>query len=186
MKVFDLRLDLLKEYENNPRFNENAVEKVIESIKEFGFKVPIIIDKENTIIAGHTRYKAAKELGIEKVPCLIADDLSPEQVKAFRLADNKVSEYSTWDEGKLYDELMELQTMNFNIESFGFNTSELTTTTGDNLENEDDSEHEINPESNFNYKEQYGVIVMCKNEAEQEEIYTRLLEEGYECKVVAT
>lgn len=71
MKVFDLRLDLLNEYENNPRFNDEAVGKVAESIKEFGFKVPIIIDKSNTIIAGHTRYKAAKQLGLKKVPCML-------------------------------------------------------------------------------------------------------------------
>lgn len=184
LNVKEISIDLLQEYENNPRFNDNAVDKVMESIKEFGFKVPIIIDKDNVIIAGHTRYKAAKELGLEKVPCLIADDLTPEQVKAFRLADNKVSEFSSWDQDKLYSELMELQTMDFNIESFGFESSGIsTTTTGNELE---ESDGDINPDSNFNYKEQYGVIVMCKNEAEQEEIYSRLLEEGYECKVVAT
>lgn len=184
LKVLDLKLDLIKEYENNPRFNDEAVGKVAESIKEFGFKVPIVIDKDNTIIAGHTRYKAAKELGLEKVPCIVADDLTPEQIKAFRLADNKVSEYSTWDEDKLYIELMELQTIDFNVESFGFESSNISTpTTGNELE---ESDGDINPDSNFNYKEQYGVIVMCKNEAEQEEIYSRLLEEGYECKVVAT
>lgn len=125
LKVLELSLDLLKEYENNPRFNDEAVVKVAASIKEFGFKVPIVIDKDNTIIAGHTRYKAAKELGLEKVPCIVADDLTPEQIKAFRLADNKVSEYSTWDEDKLYIELMELQTIDFNIESFGFDIKEV-------------------------------------------------------------
>ena len=131
LKVFDLRIDLLKEYENNPRFNDGAVEKVAESIKEFGFKVPIIIDKDNTIVAGHTRFKAAKKLGIKKVPCIIADDLTAEKVKAFRLADNKVSEYSTWDENKLYTELMELKVVNFNIESFGFETKDIDISTSD-------------------------------------------------------
>lgn len=131
MKVVDLRIDLLKEYENNPRFNDEAVEKVKESIKEFGFKVPIVIDKHNIIIAGHTRVKAAKELGIKKIPCIIADDLSSEQIKAFRLADNKVSEYSSWDEDKLYVELMELKVVDFNIETFGFETKEIDTSSAD-------------------------------------------------------
>ena len=125
LNVKEISIDLITEYENNPRFNDEAVGKVAESIKEFGFKVPIIIDKDNIIIAGHTRYKAAKELGIDKVPCIVASDLTPEQVKAFRLADNKVSEFSSWDEGKLYNELMELQTMDFNIESFGFDIKEV-------------------------------------------------------------
>lgn len=131
MKIIDKDIIQIKEYENNPRFNDNAIDKVAESIREFGFKVPIIIDKNDVIIAGHTRFKAAQELGLEKVPCIIADDLSTEQVKAFRLADNKVSEYSTWDEDKLYIELMELQTMNFNVESFGFDIKEIPTTPTD-------------------------------------------------------
>lgn len=125
MNIKDIDINLLKEYENNPRNNENAVDKVVESIKEFGFKVPIIIDENNVIITGHTRLKAAKKLELETVPCLIADDLTPEQIKAFRLADNKVSEYATWDEDKLYNELIELQTLDFNIESFGFETKEI-------------------------------------------------------------
>ena len=86
-----LQISKLKEYENNPRHNENAVEAVAESIKQFGFKVPIIIDKDNIIVAGHTRKKAAIKLGLKTVPCIIADDLTPEQVKAFRLADNKTA-----------------------------------------------------------------------------------------------
>ncbi len=131
MKVVDLKLDIIKEYENNPRFNDNAIDKVVESIKEFGFKVPIVVDKNNVIIAGHTRYKAAQKLELKKVPCLVADDLTPEQVKAFRLADNKVSEYSTWDEEKLYIELMELKVVDFNIESFGFETNEIDTSNAD-------------------------------------------------------
>ena len=97
LKIVEVNINDLKEYENNPRNNEEAVEPVANSIKEFGFKVPIIIDKENVIIAGHTRLKAAKKLKLEKVPCVIADDLTEEQIRAFRLADNKVSEIATWD-----------------------------------------------------------------------------------------
>ena len=92
MKIVEKKLDEIKPYENNPRFNDDAVQYVANSIKEFGFKVPIVIDKDNTIVAGHTRYKASLLLGLDKVPCIVADDLNEEQIKAFRLADNKVSE----------------------------------------------------------------------------------------------
>ena len=121
MDIIEKSLEELIPYENNPRKNDEAVEYVANSIKEFGFKVPIIIDKNNVIVTGHTRYKASKELGLEKVPCIVADDLTEEQVKAFRLADNKVSDYSIWDNKKLLQELDEL---NFDIFT-GFTESEL-------------------------------------------------------------
>lgn len=105
MEIVLKKIDELKPYENNPRFNDEAVEYVANSIKEFGFKVPIIIDKNNTIVAGHTRYKASLELNLKEVPCIVADDLSEEQVKAFRLADNKVSEKSQWNYELLDEEL---------------------------------------------------------------------------------
>ena len=92
MNIVNFKIEDLIPYENNPRINDDAVEYVKNSIKEFGFKVPIVIDKNNVIVAGHTRYKACKELGIKEIPCIVADDLTDEQVKAFRLADNKVSE----------------------------------------------------------------------------------------------
>ena len=95
----------LKCYENNPRHNENAVEKVAESIKEFGFLVPIVIDTNDVIIAGETRLKASKLLQLDKVPCIIADKLTDEQIKAFRLIENKTSEFATWDFEKLQKEL---------------------------------------------------------------------------------
>ena len=95
----------LKCYENNQRHNENAVEKVAESIKEFGFLVPIVIDTNDVIIAGETRLKASKLLQLDKVPCIIADKLTDEQIKAFRLIENKTSEFATWDFEKLQEEL---------------------------------------------------------------------------------
>ena len=101
MQITRKNVSELKEYENNPRENNHAVEAVANSIREFGFKVPIIVDENNIIIAGHTRYKAAISLGLEEVPCIVASDLTPEQVKAFRLADNKVGELATWDLEKL-------------------------------------------------------------------------------------
>ena len=92
MEIIYKKINEINPYEKNPRKNKEAVNYVAESIKEFGFKVPIIVDKDLTIVAGHTRYKAAKKLGMKEIPCIIADDLTPEQVKAFRLADNKVVE----------------------------------------------------------------------------------------------
>lgn len=105
MKVIEKNVNELIPYINNPRNNDNAVDAVASSIKNFGFKVPIIIDKDNEIVTGHTKLKAAKKLGIEKVPCIIADDLTDEQIKAFRLADNKVGEIATWDFELLDSEL---------------------------------------------------------------------------------
>ena len=120
MQIIEKRIEELKEYENNPRHNDDAVLKVAESISAFGFKVPIVIDKDGVIIAGHTRKKAAERLGLQTVPCIVADDLTEEQVKAFRLADNKVSEFAEWDFERLNEELAELQDMEFDMSAFGF------------------------------------------------------------------
>lgn len=117
MNIVELRSADLREYENNPRLNDKAVEAVAESIMQFGFKVPIIIDRDNVIIAGHTRLKAARFLGLEYVPCIIADDLTEEQIKAFRLADNKVSEFAEWDFSMLEKELEEIE---MDMTAFGF------------------------------------------------------------------
>ena len=90
MEIINKKLTELIPYKNNPRKNDEAVKYVANSIKEFGFKVPIVIDKDNVIVAGHTRYKASQQLGLKEVPCIVADDLTEDQVYAFRLADNKV------------------------------------------------------------------------------------------------
>ena len=119
MEIINKKVEELIPYENNPRQNDDAVPYVANSIKEFGFKVPIVIDKEGVIIAGHTRLKAAKQLGLSEVPCIVADDLNQEQIKAFRLADNKVSEKAQWD-FTLLDE--ELQNIDLSMNQFGFDT----------------------------------------------------------------
>lgn len=118
MNIKEYPIKDLIPYENNPRNNKEAVEYVANSIKEFGFKVPIVIDKDMVIVAGHTRLLAAEKLGLESVPCIVADDLTPDQVKAFRLADNKTGEFASWDFEKLEFELDELS--DFNMEQFGF------------------------------------------------------------------
>lgn len=119
MQIIEKRLSELKPYGRNPRKNDDAVEYVANSIREFGFKVPIVIDDKGTIVTGHTRYKAAKEIGLETVPCIIADDLTPEQIKAFRLADNKVAEKAEWDFDLLDGEISDLSEL-FDFSDFGF------------------------------------------------------------------
>ena len=121
MEIVYKKLEELKPYEKNPRRNDEAVEYVANPIQEFGFKVPIIIDKKGTIVAGHTRYKASELLGLDEVPCVIADDLTEEQIKAFRLVDNKVSEIAEWDLPLLDKELEEIE--NIDMSLFALNSS---------------------------------------------------------------
>lgn len=118
MKVVDKGIETLTEYERNPRKNDAAVDKVAASISEFGFKVPVVIDKDGVIVAGHTRVKAARKLGMESVPCIVADDLTEEQIKAFRLADNKVGEFAEWDFELLDEELQDIN--DIDMSEFGF------------------------------------------------------------------
>ena len=122
MDIKELKLSDVKPYEKNPRKNDNAVKYVAESIKEFGFKVPIVIDRNGVIVAGHTRYKAAKQLKMKTVPCLVADDLTDEQVRAFRLADNKVAEQAEWDVDLLDEELADI--LDIDMSMFGFDPLE--------------------------------------------------------------
>ena len=118
MQIIEKSITEITPYEKNPRKNDEAVQYVANSIKEFGFKVPIVIDKNGVIVAGHTRYKAAQELGLEKLPCIIADDLTEEQVKAFRIADNKVGELAEWDFDLLGEELDGI--LDIDMSNFGF------------------------------------------------------------------
>lgn len=126
MNLVSVRLQDLQPYENNPRINDNAIDSVANSIKEFGFKVPIVITKDNVIVAGHTRYKASLQLGLEEVPCIIAGDLTDEQIKAFRLADNKVSELADWDFEKLEQELAEIS-LDMSLFSFDLENDSIFT-----------------------------------------------------------
>lgn len=139
-KVTYMDVDSLIPYANNPRLNDNAVDAVAASIKEFGFKVPIVVDGENVIINGHTRLKAAHKLGLKQVPVIVADDLTPEQVKAFRLADNKTGELAEWDMAKLGIELegigeIDMGEFGFDIDFGGIDLSDMNIE-GDDYEQE--------------------------------------------------
>ena len=118
MELFNKKISEIRPYENNPRDNSKAIDAVAASIKEFGFKVPIVIDKNGVIVAGHTRYEASKKLGLEEVPCVIADDLTDEQVKAFRLADNKTAELASWNPELLEVEMSAIESID--MTEFGF------------------------------------------------------------------
>lgn len=125
MKIELRKLSDIKPYPGNPRINDDAVGAVAASIREFGFRQPIVVDADGVIICGHTRYKAAQNLGLEKVPVHVAKDLSPEKIKAYRIADNKTSELSDWNYDLLPIELGELQGMNYDLGLLGFDQDEL-------------------------------------------------------------
>ena len=157
MQIIYKSIEEIKPYENNPRINDEAVEYVANSIKEFGFRNPIILDKNNVIICGHTRLLASKELKLKEVPCIIADDLTDEQVKALRLADNKVAEKSMWDYSKLDEELEDILNIDMSKFDFSINT--------DNVNLEEFFEENTNEEKKEEIK-----IIICPHCGEKIEI----------------
>jgi hypothetical protein len=125
MKIELWKITDVKPYPNNPRINDDAVDAVAASLREFGFRQPIVVDAEGVIICGHTRYKAALKLGLEKVPVHVAKDLTPEQIKAYRIADNKTAELSDWNYELLPIELEELKACDYDLGLLGFDQDEL-------------------------------------------------------------
>jgi DNA modification methylase len=125
MKVELRPLADIKPYEKNPRINDAAIDAVASSLREFGFRQPIVVDTEGVIVCGHTRYKAALKLGLEKVPVHVARDLTPAQIKAYRIADNKSAELAEWNFDLLPIELADLQGMDFDLSLLGFDETEL-------------------------------------------------------------
>ncbi len=140
------KISEINEYQNNPRINDEAIEPVMESIKNFGFLVPIVLDKNDVIIAGHTRKKAAEKLHIETIPCIYAEYLTEEQVRAFRLADNKTAEFSQWDIEKLEKELSDI--MDIDMESLfhfaDFDTENIDVSDDDFLQQYESSQNKKN------------------------------------------
>lgn len=166
MEIKMMKVQDVHPYEKNPRKNDASVDYVANSIRSFGFKVPIVIDKDGVIVCGHTRYKAAKKLSMKEVPCIMADDLTDAQIKAFRLADNKVGESSEWDDDLLDDELSLLDD-DFDMENFGF----------EKFEEEDEDEKTIEIEDRFT------ITIDCVDEADATEKYNKLTEMGMECRI---
>ena len=167
MEVIELELSKLKPYENNAKTHpKEQVQLIANSIKEFGFRTPILVDEDFIIIQGHGRRLASIELGLKSIPCVIADNLSKEQVKMLRLADNKVAE-SEWDIPLLDIELLGLGEF-FELEDFGFE-----------LDNDEEA-----PVTDLSGEvgESYEIIIECDGELNQEELYYRFIEEGLKCR----
>lgn len=172
LKIVYKKIDDLTPYDNNPRLNDGAVDAVAKSIEEFGFKVPIVIDKDGVIVAGHTRLKAAKQLAIDEIPCIIADDLSDEELKAFRLADNKVSELAEWDFDKLDAELADID---FDMSDFGFDFNTIDEE-NDKFDDADTEYHDINDKT--------IIAIEFDTEQELESAFQKLNDEGYNCQIL--
>lgn len=169
MQIKEIGIDEIVPYARNPRHNQNAVDKVAASIKEFGFQQPIVIDKNNIVIVGHTRLLAAKKLGFKKVPVHIAENLNDIQVKAYRLIDNKSNEYASWENELLNFEINELIDGGYNlINEFDFNLG-----------------NEKKIEKDEKYKQNFSVLVNCEDEADQEAVYKMLTAKGYQCKIMS-
>ena len=132
LKIVQMKISDVHPYEKNPRLNDNAVEPVAKSIAEFGFRSPIVVDKDHVIICGHTRLKAAQRLGLETVPVHVAADLTPEQTKALRLVDNRTGELAKWDLELLGLEMQDLEQMNFKMDDYAFSDLELSQILGEN------------------------------------------------------
>ncbi len=157
----------LKLNDKNPRKNDDAVDVVAKSIEKYGFKNPLIIDQENVVWCGNTRLKASRKLGLDEVPCIIVNDLTPEQIREYALLDNKTNEIAEWDLEMLEEELLTLDMSDFELDwGIGEENSEI--------ERQDLSDK---------IKDEYQLCVNCKNEYELECLFNELQERGYECKI---
>ena len=174
MQVVERSINDIIPYSNNPRINNDAIDPVAESIKSFGWKQPIVVDRNNTIVCGHTRYQAAIKLGLETVPCVVADDLSPDEVRAYRLVDNKTAEYSLWDTDKL---MKEIESIEFDLTQYSdWESSEMSNYSVDDIP---DTPREIH------YTEKFGVVIDCRDEPEQRKAFEFVTGGGYSARIVS-
>lgn len=186
MNIVNKKIEDLKPYKNNPRNNEKAIDYVANSIKEFGFKVPLVIEKDGTIVTGHTRFEACKKLGIEEIPCIVADDLTKQQIKAFRIADNKTNDMAEWNDDLLSIELKDILD-DIDMTDFGFGEFELSILTED-MEPEDYDDDLIKEysENADNFLTNKRCIITYKSEEQEQWLKKLLNEENEELKVVYT
>ena len=189
-EIKNIEVEKIIPYTNNPRNNKKAIDKVASSIKEFGFKQPLVLDKENVIVVGHTRFEAANKLGIKEIPCIIADDLTPAQIKAYRIADNKVGEEAEWDMDKLGIEFEELKEMDFDLELTGFDLEDIEIGEGKEvIEDDFDSEKELeNIEEPISKRGDIWLLgkhrLMCGNSTSVEDV--KVLMDGKKADMVFT
>ena len=175
MEIIYKKTSDLIPYTKNARKNDKAVKYVAKSIKEFGFKQPIIIDSNNVVVCGHTRLKASEQLDIEEVPCIVADDLTDEQIKAFRLADNKVAEQSEWDLNLLNDELDDI--LNIDMSDFGFDIFSMDDIDEVEAYNEEEDEREYFSKT-FTFPIEKKKQIICYLKKHQNEIVEQIIKES--------
>lgn len=166
-KIIYKKVDELKLNDRNPRKNDGAVETIMKSINEFGFRNPLIIDADNKVWCGNTRLKAARKIGLLEVPCIVAEDLTEEQIRKLALLDNKTSEIAEWDYDLLSEELAELDLSEFELD-WGIDELEPK------IERKDLSD---------TIEEKQELIVSCDDETQLEQLYNELTERGYGCKI---
>jgi ParB-like chromosome segregation protein Spo0J len=170
LKIADLKLN-----DRNPRKNDNAVPNVVKSIEAFGFNNPILIDKDNVIIAGHTRVKAAAKLEMQEVPCIRLEHLNKKQAQAYMIADNKLNELAEWDNQLLKDILNDLPET-LDVEAMGFDLDEIEDLIADFKPNLPDENEELE------HKTDYSIHVMCQDEETQQELFIELRDRGFVVK----
>ena len=175
MEIIYKKTSDLIPYEKNARKNDKAVKYVAKSIEQFGFKQPIIIDSHNVVVCGHTRLKASEQLDIEEVPCIVADDLTDEQIKAFRLADNKVAEQSEWDLNLLNDELDDI--LNIDMSDFGFDIFSMDDIDEVEAYNEEEDEREFFSKT-FSFPIEKKKQIICYLKKHQNEIVEQIIKES--------
>lgn len=187
MKISQWSISKVTPYQGNPRKNEAAIAGVRASIREFKINKPIVVDINGVIICGHTLYYAAVDEGLEKVPVHVASHLTPAQVRAYRIADNKTAEAAEWDYDLLAMEFRALQEENYELSLTAFDAAELDNIlSGCELPAAAAGEVTGTDPGQGAYREQYGVIVVCESEAHQQRVYEELAKAGYACRVVCT
>jgi ParB-like chromosome segregation protein Spo0J len=176
MKIDMLPIDSIKPYENNPRrITDQAVRKVAQSLHAFGWQQPIVVDETMTVIVGHSRLAAAKSLKLTEVPVHIAVGLTPDQARAYRIADNRTNEESEWDYELLRIELAELENIDFDMSILGFDPNDLNALLPQEAQNANGEQ--VNG--------LFEVVVKCRDETEQQEVYERLTAQGMTCRVLS-
>jgi ParB-like chromosome segregation protein Spo0J len=165
-------------YARNPRRNAGAVAKVAASIREFGFRQPIVVDERGTVIVGHTRLLAARQLGFAEVPVHVAEGLSASQVRAYRLADNRVGEEAEWDDALLILELRDLESDSVPLEQSGFDSEEIARLLARSTDGPEDGSPELGGV-------EYQVVVTCAGEHQQAALCTELESRGFRCRLLS-
>lgn len=181
-KALETPISEIKPSPDNPReIPEKAVEQVAKSIQEFGWQQPLVVDNNRVIIAGHTRYLAAKKLGLKTVPCIQATHLTPEQAHAYRIADNRSHDYTTWDYPELIQQINELDDFNdvLDITDWVNNELEELVQTNSDLEEEPYDSGTEEP-----YKTRFELVIECQDENHQEKLFNQLTSQGEKCRLL--